>query len=165
MDSQQYEGLRASTQKCMLGVAQIFAERSTCSRLRVGAVVTNAEMTQIDAIGYNGGARGLDNECESLEPGKCGHIHAEENALIKANYNLQNKKMFITILPCKQCAKLIINAGISEVYFGDFYRDRHSLVLLHMAGVKVYKVDYDKDDIHEMVEISPDGKEVSWKLI
>lgn len=161
----EYEGQRPSTQKCMIGVARIFAGRSTCSRLHVGAVVTNSEMTQIDAIGYNGGAKGLDNKCESLEPGMCGHIHAEENALIKANYNLKNKKMFITILPCKQCAKLIINAGISEVYFEDFYRDKTSLVLFYIAKVKVFRLDFKEDNLNEMVSISADSEGIEWKLI
>lgn len=148
-----------------MAVARTFAERSTCSRLRVGAVVTNAEMTQVDAIGYNGGAKGLDNSCESMEPGKCGHIHAEENALIKANYNLANKKMFITILPCKQCAKLIINSGIVEVYFEDFYRDKSSLGFLALAKVQVFRLDFKEDNLFKMINIDMDTLTPEWKMI
>jgi dCMP deaminase len=131
---------RPSLIDSMMEVAWVFSNRSTCSRLQVGCVITNEDMTCIDAIGYNGGVRGLSNECESLVPGNCGHIHAECNAIIKANYSVKNKLIFITHSPCTNCAKLIVNAGIKEVYYDVEYRDKSSLELLKNAGIKVTKV-------------------------
>lgn len=165
MNEYEYDGLRPSTIKCMMNVAKTFAERSTCSRLRVGAVVTNAEMTQIDAIGYNGGAKGLDNNCESKEPGLCGHIHAENNCLLKSNYNLKNKKIFITMSPCWQCAKLIINSDISEVYFGELYRDAKPLVLFYMAKIKVFQLDFKEDSLQQLTSITTEGTDIEWKSL
>ncbi len=130
----------------MMQIAQLIAQRSTCNRLQVGTVITNNDMTTINAIGYNGGARGLKNECESDEPGKCGHIHSEENALIKADYNIKNKKIFITCSPCKQCAKKIVNAKISQVYFAELYRDPEPMQILSKANINVFQVDVKKND-------------------
>lgn len=135
---------RPSLIECMLKAAEVFAERSTCSRLKVGCVITNEDMTCIDSIGYNGGAKGLSNEPESDKPGQSGFIHAEINALIKANYNIKNKRMFITHSPCKMCAKSIVNGGITSVYFSNLYRDSTSLEILYKAGIQVHWIDGDK---------------------
>lgn len=62
------------------------ARRSTCSRSRVGCIIVSEENDMPLSIGYNGGAKGEFNECLSSEPGKCGHLHAEINAIIKLNY-------------------------------------------------------------------------------
>jgi dCMP deaminase len=130
---------RPSLFDVMMGMAELVSKRSTCVRLQVGCVITNENLTSIEAFGYNGGARGLSNECESLEPGKCGHIHAEVNALIKCNYGTKHKKMFVTHSPCKQCAKLLINAGIEEVYCKFLYRDfEEPLEILRLANVRMF---------------------------
>jgi dCMP deaminase len=130
---------RPSLFDIMMGMAELVSKRSTCVRLQVGCVITNENLTSIEAFGYNGGARGLSNECESLEPGKCGHIHAEVNALVKCNYGTKHKKMFITHSPCSQCAKLIVNAGIEEVYCNYLYRDfEKPLEILNFAKIKMF---------------------------
>ena len=144
------EKTRPILEVCMMKTAMIFSERSTCDRLHVGAVITNEEMTNIDAIGYNGGARGLSNACESTEPGKCGHIHAEINAIIKSNYNIPNKRIFITHSMCSACAKAIINARISRVYFRVQYRDKEPIKMLQKAGVEVYCVDTERNWVDKM---------------
>lgn len=112
--------VRLSLDEVMMESAYLFSKRSSCMRAKVGCVITNEERTNIISIGYNGGAAGEENCCESSLPGKCGCIHAEQNALIKGVGSI----LYCTTLPCKQCAKLIINAGIKKVYFGDFYRDQ-----------------------------------------
>lgn len=162
-DSEAVSSHRPSLRKCIMDTAYIFAKRSTCSRLQVGAVITNAEMTSIDAIGYNGGAKGLANECESPEAGRCGHIHAEINCLIKANYNRKDKKMFVTCSPCVMCAKDMINGNISEVYFAELYRDATALTLFFRSGIKVFQVNLAEDTLLQLVDIDNKGTSLKWK--
>ena len=131
---------RPTLAESMMQTAFVWSKRSVCNRLQVGCVISNEEMTNVDAIGYNGPAKGLPHEPESTEPGKTGFIHAEVNAIVKANYAIKNKKMFVTHSPCRECAKLIINAGISEVFYANEYRDNSSLELLKGAGIKVTKL-------------------------
>jgi dCMP deaminase len=65
-------------------------------------------------------------------------IHAEINALLKCDYNNpQTKIMYVTLSPCRMCAKAIINGGIKEVVYNEAYRDTSGLELLQSAGVKV----------------------------
>jgi len=144
--------VRPSFSKLMMDLAFSIAERSTCSRLKVGCVITNSEMTEINAIGYNGGAKGQGNECESLEPGKCGHLHAEINALIKADYSVKNKKAFITTIPCRNCAKALVNGDIVEVYFHHSYRDMSALEIFKAAGILVFQLDDEGNEKHYTFE-------------
>jgi dCMP deaminase len=77
---------------------------------------------------------------ESSEPGQSGFIHAEINALIKCDFNHPKvKKMYLTLSPCRQCAKAIVNGGIREVIYDIEYRDRSGIELLTSSGVVVRK--------------------------
>ncbi len=116
-------------------MAEELAKRSTCARLQVGTVVTDAQLENVLAIGYNGNARGLPNRCDSTVPGQCGCIHSEVNALIKAPGSIKDKVVFVTNSPCVMCAKLIINSGVSHVYYRRAYRDPSGAELLCSAGV------------------------------
>ena len=72
------------------------------------------------------------------EPGNCGCLHAENNAITKLDYNDPvRKRMYLTHSPCVTCAKLIINAGVSEVVFHEMYRDDAGVSLLEKNGVTV----------------------------
>jgi dCMP deaminase len=116
------------------------ARRSTCSRLQVGAVVVSEDNTRILGHGYNGGPAGGFNDCISLEPGKCGHLHAEINALVKTNYHdAAQKKIYVTTVPCFNCSVAIVNANIKEVVYLHDYRDHSGLELLEKSGIKVRK--------------------------
>ena len=107
-----------------LGFAESLAILSTCNRLQVGCVITNAELTQVLAIGYNGNARGLANRCDRAdEPGNCGCLHAEMNALLKVDGSIPNKILFTSVSPCVQCAKAIINSNVGTVFYSSRYRD------------------------------------------
>jgi dCMP deaminase len=100
-------------------------------------VVVTADNQKVLGVGYNGGPKGISNDCLSLEPGLCGHLHAEVNALIKADYTSPvSKKMYVTTQPCYQCAVAIINANISEVVYLHSYRLTEGLELLKTAGIK-----------------------------
>ena len=116
-------------------MAEELAKRSTCARLQVGTVITDARLENVVAIGYNGNARGFPNRCDSDEAGKCGCIHSEMNALVKSPGQLRDKVAFITASPCVMCAKLIVQANISHVFFRQRYRNPAGLEVLERGGV------------------------------
>ena len=119
----------------MLAFAADVAKLSTCARLMVGAVVTDPTMEQVLGYGYNGNASRLPNACDSDEPGRCGCVHAETNALIKAGRG--EKFMFLTVTPCAACAKMIINADVVRVWAASWYRNPEGMAVLQKAGVMV----------------------------
>ncbi|HSW28788.1 MAG TPA: deaminase [Longimicrobiales bacterium] len=116
-------------------MAEELAKRSTCSRLQVGTVVTDQRLEHVLAIGYNGNVRGFPNQCDSNEAGKCGCIHSEMNALVKAPGDVPDKVAFVTASPCIMCAKLMVQAKVSHVFFREAYRDPAGLEVLERAGV------------------------------
>ena len=75
-------------------------------------------------------------------PGQCGCIHSEVNALVKAPGSVRDKVVFVTNSPCVMCAKLMINSGVTHVFYRRAYRDPSGIELLTTAGVK--PVLYDK---------------------
>tara|TARA_Y100000592_G_scaffold43724_1_gene69395 strand:+ start:2530 stop:2910 length:381 start_codon:yes stop_codon:yes gene_type:complete len=118
--------------------AKTISRRSYDPRHQVGAVVITEDNCQVLSIGYNGNYAGGPNEVESTEPGASGMIHAEINALIKLDYNNpKNKKLYLTLSPCRACAKAIVNSGIAEVIYDEQYRDTSGIELLSAAGVTV----------------------------
>ena len=121
--------------------ASTISQRSTDPFFKVGAVIVPEDNTGVLAIGYNGDHKGGPNCRESEESGSSGFIHAEINALIKMDFNNpKRKKMYITLSPCKMCAKAIINADIKEVYYTQEYRDNTGIELLTQHGIKVVKI-------------------------
>jgi len=116
-------------------MAEELAKRSTCSRLQVGTVLTDSRLENVVAIGYNGNARGFPNRCDSSEPGRCGCIHSEMNALVKAPGHLRDKVAFATASPCVMCAKLMVQASVSHLFYREAYRDGAGLEVLRRAGV------------------------------
>ena len=121
--------------------AQDLAKLSKCSERKVAAVITDKDMTQVYSIGLNGGPKGL-VDCMCLIDGKYGCIHAEMNALIKCRSDADDKVMFVTLSPCKQCAAAIINApgSFSAVYFVDEWKDDSGIKLLKSAGIRVEQI-------------------------
>lgn len=118
--------------------AKTIAERSCDPRHQVGAIIVTTDNTQVLSVGYNGNYAGGPNEPESDEPGESGLIHAEINALLKMDYNNpKDKILYVTLSPCRMCAKSIINAGIKEVVFLEEYRDTSGLDILTRKGVNV----------------------------
>ncbi|HRK01127.1 MAG TPA: deaminase [Oligoflexia bacterium] len=119
------------------------AERSTCVRLQVGTVVTSTDYRRVLAVGYNGNATGLHNGCDRTEPGNCGCLHSEENAVINCDAPRQVEKIvFVTHLPCVQCAKRLINLGnVKRVYYANDYRIRDSIAVLQSVGIEIEKLE------------------------
>lgn len=131
---------RPSWDQIWMGMAHTLSQRSIDPRTKVGCLIVTDDNTQVLAVGYNGDQKGGSNVVESLEPGKAGTIHAEVNALIKCDYGHPKKKvMYINVSPCDECAKLLINGGISEVVYDNEYRDPAGVERLRAAGIVVRK--------------------------
>jgi dCMP deaminase len=116
-------------------MAEELAKRSTCARLQVGTVLTDKDLENVVAAGYNGNVRGFPNQCDSATPGACGCIHSEMNALVKAPGRLRNKVAFVTASPCTMCAKLMVQANVGYVFYREAYRSPAGLEILRQAGV------------------------------
>lgn len=132
---------RPSWAETWMTVASAMAQRSYDPRLQVGAIIVSEDNTQMLSVGYNGNYKGGPHVHESEEPGKSGFIHAEVNALVKCDYNFAKKRhMYVTHSPCRDCAKLIINAELSRVVYGLPYRDQSGLDLLRSVGIEVLSI-------------------------
>ena len=119
---------RVSWEQYFMNIAREVATRSTCDRKNVGAVITRGKT--ILATGYNGSIRGLahcDEAGHEMENTHCVRtIHAEANAIVQSarhGVRLEDSEIYVTASPCYDCFKLIANAGINKIYFGEFYRD------------------------------------------
>lgn len=120
-------------------LAATLAERSTCSRLNVGTVITSTDYRKVLAVGYNGNAAGLPNGCDRHEPGNCGCLHSEENAVINCDSpRAMEKHVFVTHLPCVACAKRLINlGGVKKIFYRNEYRSLDSIAILKSVGIEV----------------------------
>lgn len=130
---------RPSFEKVYMDFAELISQRSTCARMKVGTVITSTDYRKVLAIGYNGNATGLDNCCDSEEPGNCGCLHSEENAVINCDSPRSTSKyVFVTHLPCKMCAKRIINMGnVKKVVYKNDYRKKDSLEMFKRVGIEI----------------------------
>lgn len=122
--------------------AKSISRRSYDPRHQVGTVIVTSDNTQVLSVGYNGNYSGGPNEVESEIPGQSGMIHSEINALLKMDYNNpKDKVLYVTMSPCRMCAKAIVNAGIKHVVYDVEYRDRSGLDVLESAGVSFSKIE------------------------
>ena len=128
--------MRPSWDTIWIEFADTISKRSSDPSFKVGCCIVTQDNTQVLAIGYNGDHKGGTNERESMDPGCSGFIHAEINALIKLDYNNPKRKtLYITLSPCRQCAKAIINGGIDRVVYRDTYRDTSGIDLLREHNI------------------------------
>lgn len=122
-----------------LRMAAIWAENSYCRRRKVGALLVKDKMIISD--GYNGTPAGFENVCEDEDGTTKPYVlHAEANAITKvarSNNSSSGSTLYITASPCLECAKLIIQAGIRRVVFGELYRLPDGIRLLERAGIEV----------------------------
>ena len=142
---------RPSWDEYFMQMAELTAQRSTCLRRQVGAIIVKEK--HIIATGYNGVPKGLPH-CEELggclrekleiPSGErhelCRALHAEQNAIIQAatlGQSIEGATIYITHQPCIICAKMIINAGISRIVIRRGYPDEMSRGMLREAGLKV----------------------------
>lgn len=120
-----------------LRMARIWAENSYCIRRKVGALIVNERMIISD--GYNGTPTGFENVCEDEEGDTKAYVlHAEANAITKVAQSSNSSKgatLYTTASPCLECAKLIIQSGITRVVYGEEYRIVDGIQLLQRAGI------------------------------
>src|SRR5690606_2866756 len=125
--------------KAYLRMAQEWGKLSYCKRKQVGAIIVKDRMIISD--GYNGTPSGFENICEDEEGfTKWYVLHAEANAILKVASSTQACKgatLYITMSPCKECSKLIHQAGITRVVYKNQYKDNSGLVFLEKAGVTI----------------------------
>ena len=142
---------RPSWDEYFMQMAELTAQRSTCLRRHVGAVIVQDK--HVVATGYNGAPKGVAH-CEELggclrekmgiPSGErhelCRALHAEQNAIIQAAtlaQSIEGASIYITHQPCIICAKMIINAGIKRIVVKDGYPDEMSVKMLDEAGLKI----------------------------
>jgi dCMP deaminase len=140
---------RPSWDEYFMKITRLVAERSTCLRRKVGAIIVKDK--RIISTGYNGAPRNLSHCLEvgclreqmDIPSGErhemCRGAHAEQNAIIQAassGVSMEGAAMYCTTAPCSTCAKMIINAGIAQLVLGDKYPDRLGEELIREAGVK-----------------------------
>ena len=124
-----------------LEMAAVWAKNSYCQRRQVGAILVKDRMIISD--GYNGTPSGFENVCED-ENGvtKPYVLHAEANAITKVAKSSNSSlgaTLYVTASPCLECAKLIIQAGITRVVYSEEYRITDGVDLLRRAGIQVEK--------------------------
>jgi len=122
-----------------LKMAHEWAKLSHCQRKQVGAIIVKDRMIISD--GFNGTPTGFENPCENDEDyTKWYVLHAEANAILKVASSTQSCKgatLYITLSPCKECSKLIHQAGIKRVVYAHGYKDDSGLKFLQKAGVEI----------------------------
>jgi dCMP deaminase len=125
--------------KAYLRIAKEWGQLSHCKRKQVGALIVKDRMIISD--GYNGTPTGFDNYCEDDEGYTNWYVlHAEANAILKVASSTQSCKasnLYITLSPCKECSKLIHQAGIVRVVYHQGYKDDSGLQFLRKAGIEL----------------------------
>ena len=120
-------------------MARTWAENSYCVRRKVGALLVKDQMIISD--GYNGTPSGFENVCEDEHNVSYPYVlHAEANAISKvarSNNSSDRATLYVTASPCLECSKLIIQAGIKRVVYGEEYRLTDGVNLLRKAGIEV----------------------------
>lgn len=128
--------------KAYLRIAREWGQLSHCKRKKVGALIVKDRMIISD--GYNGTPTGFENYCED-EDGytKWYVLHAEANAILKvaaSTQSCQDATLYITMSPCKECSKLIHQAGIKRLVYNVAYKDPSGLEFLERAGVELEQI-------------------------
>jgi dCMP deaminase len=131
---------RATWDEYFMNIARAVATRATCDRKHVGAVIVRDKV--ILSTGYNGSIRGMphcDEVGHMMEDGHCVRtIHAEANAIIQAAQSgtrIEGATIYVTASPCWACFRMIANAGIKRVVFGEFYRDERIFAVAEELGI------------------------------
>ena len=131
-----------------MNIARVVSSRSTCDRKFVGAVIVRDKT--ILSTGYNGSIRGMPHCTEvghMMEDGHCvATLHAETNAIIQAalhGVSTKGSTCYVTHLPCINCTKALINAGISRIVYSVAYRtDENAINFLQAANIEVAQKEF-----------------------
>ena len=133
---------RPSWDEVWMKMAETIALRSHHPEWKVGSLIVSSDNTQVLSLGYNGNAAGMSNVPQSTQPGESGLLHAEINALLKLDYNNpKDKIMYLTLSPCENCAKAIVNSGIKKVIYKTKYRCNKGIKILEESNIIVKEYD------------------------
>ena len=125
-----------------LKMANVWAKLSYCKRKQVGALIVKDRMIISD--GYNGTPSGFENSCENAAGETHWFVlHAEANAILKLATSTQSAKdatLYLTLSPCKECSKLILQAGIKKLVYVDDYKDNDGIEFLQNHGIDIMKI-------------------------
>ena len=135
-------------------IARVVASRATCDRKHVGAVIVRDRV--ILSTGYNGSVKGMAH-CSDvghmMEDGHCVRtVHSEANAIIQAAKNgvaIDGGTIYCTASPCWPCFKLIANAGLKKIIFGEMYRDDRITQFAKEAGIALVDLSVPKPSVEE----------------
>ena len=135
--------------KAYLRMAHTWAELSHCSRKKVGAIIVKDGAIISD--GYNGTPAGFNNSCEN-ENGETHWyvLHAEANAILKVARSTNNcvgATLYLTLSPCKDCSKLILQAGIKRLVFSNMYKDSTGVDFLKDTDLDLVQIENPLDEI------------------
>jgi dCMP deaminase len=129
--------------KAYLRIALEWAKLSYCTRKQVGAIIVKDRMIISD--GFNGTPTGFENSCETDEGDTKWYVlHAEANAILKvarSNHSCDGATLYLTLSPCKECSKLIHQAGIKRLVYMHKYKDNEGLSFLEKAGVEIDQIE------------------------
>lgn len=129
--------------RAYLRMAAEWGSLSHCTRKQVGALIVRNGMIISD--GYNGTPSGFPNACEDDAGSTHWYVlHAEANAITKvarSNNSAENGTLYITLSPCKDCAKMILQAGIKRVVFSVAYKDLSGVDFLQQSGIEVVQIE------------------------
>ena len=129
--------------KAYLRMAKTWSELSHCSRKQVGAIIVKDGMIISD--GFNGTPSKFDNCCEnSIGETHWYVLHAEANAILKvakSTHNCHGSTLYLTLSPCKECSKLVVQAGISRIVYMNGYKDQSGIDFLKKAGIEVVQIE------------------------
>lgn len=133
-----------------LRIAREWGQLSYCNRKKVGAIIVKNRMIISD--GYNGTPSGFENCCENDSGETHWYVlHAEANAILKVASSTQScdgATLYITMSPCKDCSKLIHQAGIKRVVYESGYKDQSGVEFLIRAGVQVENINLDENEVY-----------------
>ena len=143
---------RPNKDQYYMNIARVVSSRSTCLRHHVGCVIVNND--KIVSTGYNGAVKGaehcLDTGCLRDELGietatrieTCCAVHGEQNALIQAGKYSEGGTLYVKVIPCITCSKMIINAGRNRVGIpaDNTYSDKNGLVLMKKVGLEITRL-------------------------
>ncbi|MBL1280864.1 MAG: dCMP deaminase family protein [Fluviicola sp.] len=129
--------------KAYLRMAKTWSELSHCKRKQVGAIIVKDGMIISD--GFNGAPSGFDNCCENEQGETQWYVlHAEANAILKvakSTHNCQGSTLYLTLSPCKECSKLVVQSGIKKIVYINEYKDRSGVDFLENAGIEVQQIE------------------------
>lgn len=129
--------------RAYLKMAKEWAKLSHCERKQVGALIVKDSMIISD--GYNGTPTGFDNCCEDEDEKTLWYVlHAEANAIMKVAKSTNNSNgatLYITLSPCRECSKLILQAGIKRVVYLNAYKDNSGVAFLEQSGIEVTHIE------------------------